>query len=755
MAKPQSSFRVFSIGFGGANLPMRDLQSNQVIGLGPEWVADSRSAPAAYPAAATPQLSVVFHASNTEQFPAGEAYTIHASGNGISVPPRKISLSLNPKKPISAPHVFPLSASLGGGIGIRTYTLKWKATDHHGQEFDIGTSTHTIYVTWRPAVDAVPPFEPVVRASVKAAAGKTTRFAIAEKLVKAIAGFNLGRSESGGSVRMVLLLKRADSSGFSALLNQMLTCQGIPAVTRAILVNFHKLPAAALDWVATGTAEPGVHCLTLIVNGSGVLLCDAESRVGPVALSMPLPPDADWTLTGAVFKVVLKDYLKPAAKRRPGLTKPMPPLDVPVTPFSVHFRYVGSQAIVLRDVVQDVDIGVTPEWVAGTTSFVTAGAGLGPTPAAFVRGTAITIEVTFLRTLDIEDGGKPQLTLTIGATGTPCGVTAQTVTLTFDADGRSDAHRFTLAGVVSNAVGLATLDLAWYVQTQTGQAPIGDSTHPLYFTWQAMTANPGDNLPEWAFAQVVKVTSASAAGATSARDVCDRIFRNLPAMGLKYGVPGWNTRQMLLGDGGMCGGWYTLFQTMAHSQGVFVERVGFMVDWRDLPGSSPATPQIQWNAIVVSKGGINQPSPTETASDFHDLAVFPIPSPAKLKNTTAARYRFWGQPGGVLDGHGINFLVQGGTLVLYDPSYMVGPIELTMALPPSKTVLGGADIAEFVTKYLTVAVSHMLGSFVVNGTPMTSVMPTGSGAGANGVSVVTSALPETNDGYPTVTFVFV
>lgn len=762
MATAPPIFRLFSIAFGDAGgppLPMRDVQSNQVIGLSPEWVFGRRSAPAAYPLGATPKLMVVFQSSNIDVFATG-AYTIQASGGGMTVPPQTVTLDMEPPKILSAPLPFPLAAPLTGDIGSRSFTLKWAATDASGRTMSIGTSSHTLYVTWRPMVGVLAPFEPVVREAVKEAAGENTLEDISDSLLKAIGNLNLARSTTGGNVRMALLKKSTNSAGFAALLEQMLASQGIGAVTRAIDVDWDKVPTTGLEWVPTTTAQnttgpgPQIHFVTVIPWEAGFLLCDADTLIGPVFVDVPLPGDIAWTLTGAAFKHVLKKYLNPAAKRRGGVVMPKPKEgDALVSPFTVHFKFPNSQAIRLKDVVTDMDIGVTPEWVAGMDSFPTDdGQDSNNNPAAaFVRGVLVTIEVTFLRILDLQDGGAATLTLTIGATGTAAGASEQSVKLTFDVNGRSDPHRFTLDRVVSNDVCATTLTLDWYVKTTSGtQEPMGTSIHPLYFTWQAMAPNP-DNLPAWAYDTVVKWTCDFAAGATSDTDVCDRIFENLPRTGLKYGVAGWNPRQMILGEGGMCGGWYQLFQSMAFSQGVFVEKCAFLVSWQALPGSS----DVQWNAIVVSSGGINQPTPPVRPTEFHDLATFPIPSPATLVKTKVPRYRFWGKPDGWADGHAINFLVSGGTLFLYDPSFSLGPIALTMALPPPETVLEGTALADFVSEYLVLAVSHMLGSFTVNGKAMKTVVPNGADLGVNGVSVVTRSIPTLVGGIATMRFKFI
>jgi hypothetical protein len=753
MANAQPVFQLFSIAFGGADpapTPMRDLQSNQVIGATPEWVLNQRSAPAAYPLGATPMLSVVFQASNINEFANGDTFTIAASGNGINVPPQTAVLEILPPKPLSKPVVFPL-APITGDIGVRTFTLSWTATDASGQTMAIGTSTHTVYVTWQPQpFAALPPFTPVVQTAVQSASGQTTVPGITAALVKGVEAFALARSLTGGTVRMALLQKSANSAGFSALLSQMLASQGIAAVTRAIYVNFQDLPTDALEWVPTTTAGPPadqagarIHCVTLVPYDGGFLLCDADTIIGPVSVAMPVPDDVAWTLTGPVFQQLLTEYLEPASRRRGGATMPKPGSGAPVSPFSVHFRFPGSSAIALRDVVRDIEIGVTPEWIAGTDSDA------DPPIAAFVRGSSIAITVTFLRGLDVQDGGAETMTLVIGATGSPAGVIEQTVTLTFDLNGRSDEHQFTIDGIVSADVGTTTLVLDWYVKPTVGaQRSIGTSVHPLCFTWKPMVPNAAEGLPDWTYDRVVKWTSAFAAGAADDKDVCDRVFAHLHQTGLKYGVAGWTPRQMILGEGGMCGGWYQLFQVMMHSQGVFIEKSAFLVDWQTFPGST----DVRWNAIVVSAGGINQPMPTVAATEFHDLATFPIPTPATLTNVTAERYRFWGQDGGWGDGHAINFFESNGTLFLYDASFSLGPIALTMPLPPPGTVLGGADLADFVAKYLNQAVSHMLGSFTVNGQFMSSVMPAGAAPGRNGVSIVTAALPTMIDATPAITF---
>jgi hypothetical protein len=755
-----SSFTLFSIGFGGPGspaLPMRDLVTNIPLDAAPEWVASQRSAPVACPQGATLTMQVVFQASNVDQFPMGESYTVQATSAFLDVSPQAVAVSIQPMSGFSAPATFSFAAPVPQGIGVRSFTLDWTATDSSGHPLAIGTSSHTLYVTWQqPPAATVPappaPYQIAVQMAVQWAAGETTVAGIAAALLKGIDTLHITRSFVGSDARMALLLAKADSVGFTSLLNQMLWALGIVAVPRAIAIDWSHLPADTLQWVPSSTAVapsvggPEAHCLSLIASGPDVLFCDAEAGLGPVAVTMPLPPDAASAQTGGAFAAILAGYLKPAAARLASLPTTVPS-DAPIEIFSVHFAFPQGNAIALRDAITDGPIGVTPEWVAGMDSVSpVVGQTRTGVPAAFVRGTTPTLEATFLRT---HRGSTNGLTIVIGADGTPASVAEQTVTLTFGPDGRSAAVQFTLDGPISAEVAATVLTLKWYAKGAAGQAaPAGTSTHPVYVTWKPMTANPAEGLPAWSYSTLVQWTSTFAAGAATDKDVCDRVFANLSKTGLKYGVAGWNTRQMLLGNGGMCGGWYQLFQAMLHCQGVLVEKRAFLVNWRTL-----GTDDIQWNAIVVSAGGLNQQVPPVTPSVFHDLAAFPIPAPASLTTTTAQRYRFWGLPGGWSDGHCINFFTFDGALYLYDASFSLGPIPLAMPLPPAdNTILGGADLESFVANYLVKAVSHMLGSFAANGQDWLSVAPAGADAGVNGISVVTSDLPTMVGAVPAITF---
>jgi hypothetical protein len=195
----------------------------------------------------------------------------------------------------------------------------------------------------------------------------------------------------------------------------------------------------------------------------------------------------------------------------------------------------------------------------------------------------------------------------------------------------------------------------------------------------------------------------------------------------------------------MCGGWYQLFQQMAHCQGVFVHRRCFLVDWR-----RAANGEEQWCALVIRAGGLNQVHPTQGVSEFHDNdTAFPIAAPVPLTTNVEQRYRFWGRPGYRRDGHCINFLVYKGGLYLYDACFGAGPFKIDAPLPSDDySVLGGAELSSFKAQYLDTAVDYMLGSLYNGGVLHRSHKPSGT----NGMTVKTALIPEVVGGQQGLTF---
>lgn len=415
---------------------------------------------------------------------------------------------------------------------------------------------------------------------------------------------------------------------------------------------------------------------------------------------------------------------------------------MPDTLFEVHsiaFGYHGNrEAIPLRAPATDRLVSEHPEWIRNERS----------APAAFVRGTRPHLQAVFRRS-----AGARSATCVIGASapGSGAGVMPRRVRLVFDRNGLSQPVRFRLARALPSAIGIRRIRWRWFSEADGHRVPAGESLHEICLTWRrprpatewAGPAAPGRN-PDWVYAPIMQWTCAWAAGRTGAKAICDAILRKVPASGLSYAKPAWDVRSMLTAGGGYCGGWYRMFQAMAGAQGVAVARRAFLVDWRN-----ESRGRARWCAIVVQHAGINRASVAEAASTFHDVRRRPVRG-APVRRITAARYRFWGVPGQVGDGHCVNFLRHDGVWHLYDACFMREPVALPgFSLPRSSSVravpvgrLGG-----FRTRYLDQAVGYMLGSFRNDGRLYRTVHPApndphfGEASSINGLSIRTAIVP--------------
>src|SRR5690606_5750444 len=188
--------------------------------------------------------------------------------------------------------------------------------------------------------------------------------------------------------------------------------------------------------------------------------------------------------------------------------------------------------------------------------------------------------------------------------------------------------RFELSAPLPDRVGSVRLAWAWMLRGPWGEAPLGTTGHLVHLTWRTPlpaapwaepvygsypAPSPEVAVDNWTYAKLVEWTCEWAAGAGSELEICEAIARNVSRSGLAYYVSAWDVRTMLLQGGGMCGGWYKLFQGLAAAQGVPVHRRSYSVDWRAL-----APTEAMWCAIVVEAPGINRTEPVEGASAFHD-----------------------------------------------------------------------------------------------------------------------------------------
>ena len=417
------------------------------------------------------------------------------------------------------------------------------------------------------------------------------------------------------------------------------------------------------------------------------------------------------------------------------------------TPFQLHsiaFAYPGNRGTIpLRDPRTSRFLGDEPEWNADGRRVA----------AAFVRGSRPGVRVCFARDPGITG---PSREVTVGARGSDGpGVSERKLRLSFAANGISAPQDFELDTPIHHAVGRIEHELRWYVRDVAGERPLRITRHEWMRAWNtpippndwASLQEPRDGpvgQPEvpWVYLPIMQWTCDWGTASGNERELCDSLLASLPKSGLKYAVAAWNVRDMLLKGGGYCGGFYRMFQALAGAQGVHLERRQFAVDWRPEPEH-----QARWCAIVVETPGLNRKTPAEGASTFHDIDRRPT-AKAPLEVEHQRRYRFWGIPGLVGDGHSLNFLHSGGHWYIYDASFQLRVELHGFELPPSnpRHSIPIEELGDFKEAYLDQAVNFMLGSLDHEGKLLETVHPEPNADGfskgetRNGLSIKTSLI---------------
>ena len=414
---------------------------------------------------------------------------------------------------------------------------------------------------------------------------------------------------------------------------------------------------------------------------------------------------------------------------------------MPFQLYSLAFAFPGNPgAIPLRDPVSSRFLGDEPEWNAQGRSVA----------VAFVRGSRPQVRVVFSQ----KPGGGPPVRCRIGARCSDGpGIAECEVTLTFGANGLSAAHDLALSSPVIDAIGSLTHEFRWYAIEAGVERSLGVTRHEWLRAWRqpvpvadwASPKEPRDGPADqpnatWTYLPLMQWTCEWAAAQADERKLCDALLENLPKSGLRYAVSAWNVRDMLVKRGGYCGAFYRMFQALAGAQGVKLERRQFAVDWRLEPQD-----EARWCAIVVETPGLNRKEPAEGPSTFHDVDQRPVAT-APLRMILTRRYRFWGVPGGLADGHSINFLFSAGRWYLYDASFQHRVELADFKLPASNPHerIATETLGNFKEAYLDQAVHFMLGSLVHLGKLLQTVHPPPGSKGGetmNGITMTTALLP--------------
>jgi hypothetical protein len=414
---------------------------------------------------------------------------------------------------------------------------------------------------------------------------------------------------------------------------------------------------------------------------------------------------------------------------------------------SIAFAFPANPgAIPLRDPATLSFLGDQPEWNSAGRAV----------PAAFVRGTRPTVRVVFARPATGQP--IPEGVWRIGARGAAGpGIAEREVSFAFDSNGQTAPLEFQLDAPLPDAIGTARLQWSWWASDGNTSYELGLTRHELLLAWKPAIApalwltpkEPGggpaaEPNAAWTYLPLMQWTCEWAEGKDAEVEICDAILAGLPESGLRYAVGAWNVYAMLQKHGGYCGGWFRMFQAMAGAHGVLLDRRFMAVDWR-----VESAEQARWCAIVVEAPGLNREEPAEHASTFHDIDErFTANSPIERRHER--RYRFWGVPGKVLDGHCINFLRSDGSWILYDASFLLRVELKDFSLPasdPSRSLPVEA-LGDFKEAYLDLAVNFMLGTLEHEGKLFRTTHPDpqdpgfGDSTTRNGLTLETALIPK-------------
>ncbi len=415
----------------------------------------------------------------------------------------------------------------------------------------------------------------------------------------------------------------------------------------------------------------------------------------------------------------------------------------PFTISSIAFAFPGSRHVIpLRDPNTLGFLGDEPEWTAAGRRGV----------AAFVRGKRPVIRVVFARGDPSTPSGRTWRIKAKGQGGP--GIATQSVKLEFDDRGLSGPHEMRLDATLPNEIGPVDVYWQWTAERAGARAQLSWTRHRFYLTWrepvspsvwatrmEPKTGPAGEPDRTWVYLPIMQWTCEWAKGKSNPKLICDAILARLAESGLQYApfVAAYSVQDMLTGAGGYCFGWYHMFQAMAGSQGVKVERRTYAPDWQN-----QARGEARWCAIVVESPGLNRTEPLEKPSRFNDVRRRPVSS-SRLDVGQRHRYRFWGAPGICADGHCINFLKYRGRWFLYDASFRSEPVALKGFTLPRSDVLHAFPVGRlgnFKDSYLEGAVPFMLGSLVHRGRLVQTIHPeTATGHTRNGITLKTDLIP--------------
>jgi hypothetical protein len=343
-----------------------------------------------------------------------------------------------------------------------------------------------------------------------------------------------------------------------------------------------------------------------------------------------------------------------------------------------------SNAITIDDSSTEEEI-VTPEYQLSSHL---------NNPAAYVKGTTITVKVKFHSTAS---------SLYIKATGSFGGLPQTYVTFT---NGESNWITFTASSSIPSSIGINSVTWNWYLKTSlfSQWSLFNITSHTVY----AVNKQP---LTDFVWKEIVGWTCDWCQGLPDDdKQIADAILTGYDQDEvIQYGMPGQTTPEILRNGGGMCGGMKEVFYDSCATQGVYAPGFFFVL-------KTVNTAEKLWIGIVCKDPGLGRTTPgyeSVTKTWFFVDSVYPYPDfysnydpndDVTIESDTTY-YEFYSPN----DGHAINLLEYDDEIYLYDLSFGHGPYSGIFDEMPNTGNHQSADISDFRQNYFNLAVDDLEG----------------------------------------------
>ena len=307
MPRAAPPFVVHSIAFAwsgaGDAVPLRDPATGEFTGDVPEWTADGRRDPAAYPGGSRPAVRVVFARAPGAPRDLPTRWVVGARGHhGPGISRRTVELRFD-RRGLSGPHEFRLDTPLPAGAGELRPHWHWHVAGHGLLSRYLGTTRHVVYHTWRSPLGTASwaarseretgphgrpdhrwVYTPVMRWTCRWAARRRTEKSVCDAILLHLPSSRLKYAVAAWHVGEMLLRGGGYCGGWYRMFQAMAAAQGVHVERRSYLVDWRVEAKRESRWCAIVVRHAGINRDQPAERASTFHDADVFPRkVGPVA----------------------------------------------------------------------------------------------------------------------------------------------------------------------------------------------------------------------------------------------------------------------------------------------------------------------------------------------------------------------------------------------------------------------------------------------------------------------------------------